>query len=98
MADDTTAMRTDLKDLKRDMDALRDDLGRLVNDLGAQARMRFADGSAVAGKWANEAGERAQVLARDARHQIEERPGTTAAVAFGVGILLGFLVSSSSRR
>jgi ElaB/YqjD/DUF883 family membrane-anchored ribosome-binding protein len=94
MANDMDAVKTDLTDLKRDMDALRADLGRLVGNFTHQAQARFTDTTETARRWVTDvAGPRAGEFAKEAREQIEERPGATAAVAFGVGFALALLLT-----
>jgi ElaB/YqjD/DUF883 family membrane-anchored ribosome-binding protein len=97
MAQDTKEFKGEMDDLKRDFDTLRADFSKLAQHLTQRAQERFSDSASVAGRLAQDARERAQELARDAHAQIEERPGATAALAFGVGLALGLLLTRGRR-
>lgn len=72
----------DLETLTKELNRLRTDLDRIAK--AAETLIRDAGDEAV------EAGQNAWTSARDkVERQVEERPLGVAAIAFGIGIVLG---------
>ena len=78
-AEDFEALADELKRLRADLDRVAKATETLVRDARADAM----DAGAETWRTAKEKVE----------HQIEERPFASAAIALGVGLVLGFLVS-----
>jgi ElaB/YqjD/DUF883 family membrane-anchored ribosome-binding protein len=94
----------DLDNLKNDLSQLRTDLAELVSsvkELGKQsasgARNRAQEEFEHRAQQASDAYQAARSQANEAaehvQHSIEERPFTAAAIAFGVGVVVGKLFS-----
>lgn len=86
-------MEKDVDDLRAEITALRNDLSAVVHtikDMGAER------GTAAYAR-VHEAAERARSqghrAAETVAHSVEERPFTSLASAFGIGLLLGLLFS-----
>lgn len=89
-----TATDTDVQEFRAEMKQLRADFADLQATLGNLVR----HGGAEAAAKARESGERvwgeAKKQVDGVRQKIEEKPVTSAATAFGVGMILGMLFSS----
>jgi len=87
MVDEKTELRNDIDKLKEDLTHLRSDIGSLTETLVGTGR-----DSAKAVR--DQVQHRVESGIDSAKKCIEERPVTTMAAAFGVGLLLGKLFSS----
>lgn len=74
------------RELERSLAEVRRDLAALRADL-ARVVTRAGD----------VAEERAEALAKQARHQIAEHPAAATGVAFGLGMLIGFAIARPFR-
>lgn len=90
--------------LRADINKIRDDLATLTKHVREAAEEQFSAAESTAREYAREAGERAGAAAAKGRaraaqsaqaveNQIEEHPFTSIAVAFGIGLLIGKLMS-----
>ncbi len=83
---DVQALQTELKQLRTDFASLTETLGSLVRNTSAEAAAK-----------AREAGEKvwegAKKRVSTVAEEIEERPLTAAATAFGIGVVIGLLFS-----
>jgi ElaB/YqjD/DUF883 family membrane-anchored ribosome-binding protein len=90
--------------LRGDIDKLRGDLASLTKSLGEVARETAGAGARRARAAADDIAHRLDAATVDARlkarenvarveQQIEERPFTAVAIAFGIGLLMGRLMS-----
>jgi len=97
-------MDKDFDSLRADIDSLRKDLAqmsRAMTDLAAEKVAAAADQARAsvdkAGEKLGEAGAAARARARqgaaDVEQRIEERPFASVAAAFGVGLLIGRVLS-----
>ena len=77
--------------LKDDLDKLRGQFAELTDLLRASARHAGDEAANQARRAGEAAWKQARGKAEDVISQIEEKPVTSAAIAFGVGILLGIL-------
>lgn len=82
----TQKSETELDAVKEDLSALRADLDKLVRALGNDATEFGREALA-------ESRKRVQNLAGAAEAQIEQNPLTTMAGAFGLGLIIGRLMS-----
>jgi len=85
----TTKENANLRD---DLDALRKDVAKLSEDVRSIAGDRIGAARDRARDTANWARERGEAAANEVGHRIEERPLTSVAVAFGVGMVIGRLL------
>jgi len=88
-----TETKADIQTLQAEIKQLRADFAGITETLRDVVR----HGSGEAATRAREAGERVWQTAKDdfhyVTHGIEEKPVASAAIAFGVGIVLGMLFS-----
>ncbi len=90
MAEGTTTKET--ANLRDDLDALRKDVSKLTDDVRGIASERVSAARDRARDTAYRARDRGEAVASEVGHRIEERPLTSVAVAFGVGMLIGRLL------
>ncbi len=83
---DIEALQAEIKQLRSDLSRLSDTIGDVIRHGGSEAVNR-----------ARESGERiwgeAKKRAAGVSEEIEEKPVAAAAIAFGLGIVLGMLFS-----
>jgi ElaB/YqjD/DUF883 family membrane-anchored ribosome-binding protein len=90
--------------LRADIGKLREDLASLTKHMRATAEDRLHAAEQTAREYAHEAGERVGEAAARGRarareganaveNQIEEHPFTSVTMAFGIGLLIGRLMS-----
>lgn len=81
---DIQALQTDLRQLRADFASLTETMRDLVRHSGTEAAAK-----------ARESGEKVWAEAKKhvdtVSHEIEEKPLTAAATAFGIGVVLGLL-------
>lgn len=96
--------QSDLDHLKKDLTQLRSDLSELVasvKEMGKhsaagvrdRAQSEFEHRAQQASEALRAARSQAGEAAESVQHSIEERPFTSAAIAFGVGLVLGRLLA-----
>lgn len=83
----------DLKNVVHDTELLLRELGGDLNEKGKQARARLMATLESAKGSCSELQEKAMAKAKVADQYIHENPYKTMGVAFGIGILVGVLVS-----
>lgn len=83
----------DLESLKADLNALRSDLAALTESLKERGYKQARAGFDRAKAQAYEVRDQAMHTAENVGQQIEERPFTSVLAAFGVGFVLGKLLS-----
>lgn len=86
------ATTKDYATLRDDVDALRKDLANLTEKMRGMSGERFESARAQAREAAQRVRDRGQAAVDEVGHRIEERPLTSVAVAFGVGMLIGRLL------
>lgn len=79
--------------LKKDMDQLRRDLSALTEAVKRTSQQRAQEGVHAAREKFDEVRQQAAGQADQFGEQIKSRPFTSVLTAFGVGLLLGKLVS-----
>ena len=77
--------------LKDDLDKLRGQFAELTDLLRASARHAGDEAANQARRAGEHAWNKARGKAEDVISQIEEKPVTSAAIAFGIGLLLGII-------
>jgi ElaB/YqjD/DUF883 family membrane-anchored ribosome-binding protein len=86
-------VEADVAKLRSDIDQLRTDISKI----GDSVKTLVSEGSDVAVARFRRSADKIQRQAKDvaqiAAQEMEERPFATAAGAFGVGLMLGFLFS-----
>lgn len=82
----------DLDKVKEDLAALRKDLSALADAYKENARGQAAGVAARARSGAEQVGAKAREGVSVVSHQIEERPLTSALVAFAAGLAIGKLL------
>ena len=80
-------------ELRESIDALKKDLGSVREDLRSIASTAMGTGRERAHEVGKEVSERFNSTVEQASEYAKERPLTTAAIAVGVGFLLGKLTS-----
>lgn len=104
MTGEERRLRQDLDALKADLGTLKDDLGVLIRDAAHTGKTVAGEVRDRAGEAADRIKEKGRVAydtakskstaAKDAvEHRIEEHPFASVGVAFGVGLLIGALLS-----
>lgn len=86
-------MDRDLEAIRAEMNALRSDLSSVVQtlrDIGEERGTAVYDRLRHSAERARNEGQR---RAESVAHEIEQRPFTSLASAFGIGLLLGLLFS-----
>lgn len=87
------SVSSDVDDLKQDVEALRQDIGQLVNSLSNAGKAKVDDGISTAKGYADQAKAQMQDTREQAEGQIRENPLVAVGAAFGVGYVLGKLLS-----
>jgi ElaB/YqjD/DUF883 family membrane-anchored ribosome-binding protein len=90
MSDTETTPQEKPEDIRREVERTRGDLGETVEELSRKADVKARFGQKV-GSTSEDAKRAASGVARKA----EERPVPAVGIAFGAGLLLGWLVRRS---
>ena len=86
-------MSQETEALKKDIDQLRRDLGTLADAVKKSTQQRAQAGVESAHAQFDDVRKQAELQTEQVGAQIKERPFTSVLAAFGVGILLGKLIS-----
>ena len=88
MATNTTDhdLKDELASLRRDLQAVREDLGRVTSSAIERGRQ-------TASQLREEAGDRVDASMNSARTAVRDNPLAAAAIAAGVGVVVGALLS-----
>lgn len=97
-------LKKEIESLKKDLASVRDDLGRVstasagaAEDVVGSVRERLEQETdrllARLQDAADEAGVKGRKVLDDVESELEERPVTTLLSSFGIGVLVGWLVS-----
>jgi len=85
--------------VSKDFDAVKDDLRKIKTDAGAVAKSAYDAGCCSAAEAAESLKSglrstriRGRLGLRLAREQVETRPGTAVAAAFGLGLVMGLFL------
>ncbi len=94
---DLDAVRADVAQLKQDLVVLAEDLGSVAKDRAQRARERveerLTDLKDRTSSAAHSARVRGKYAVRQVEHTVEEHPLASVGIAFGVGLLVGALLS-----
>jgi ElaB/YqjD/DUF883 family membrane-anchored ribosome-binding protein len=89
-----TPKESDLETLQADMAQLRADFAKMATDIGNIASNSVQQASGKAQESAEKMWSEVRRKAENVGQEIEERPFTSALVAFSTGVILGLLMSS----
>lgn len=79
--------------LKKDMEQLRHDLSALADAVKQTSQQRAQEGVNAAKEKFDEVRQQAAGQAEQVGNQIKDRPFTSVLTAFGVGLLIGKIIS-----
>lgn len=88
-------MAVSTNEVQREMDRIKSDLRSLRDDISDVSRASGRAASEQVRETAENVQEQGKEVASKAREQVSENPVTSVATAFGVGALVGWLVSRS---
>ena len=95
---DLEAVRSDIAQLKQDLRLLMDDMGAVAKNRAHRAKERVGEAMHEfkdrAGEAAQAAKEKGRVAAEKAEETITDHPFASVGIAFGVGLLLGAVLTS----
>ena len=89
----TDHIETDLKTLRGEMEDLREDLKNIVSTLQTLARHGKTEAGTKMDEVLEQMPDRLKKLTSEAKTHIEEKPVSSAFASFGIGMLLGMLLS-----
>ena len=97
MSDASQPAAAGSSELKRDLDSLRADFDRLLKDLSASL-LRGGGAAAKAGEEAlSAARSQAAAAGDDLSQRVRDNPLTACAIAVGIGVALGLLLSGGRK-